>query len=102
MSTPVSSTTKPPSRKPVSFFVAKPKETDTKEDKAHALRLKALTDNIVEPRSYNPLGSPEQTIDDSFQDVKHKEPIRKTKTKTKVEDYSKDLSDHESESVKSD
>jgi hypothetical protein len=105
MSTSVPST-KPPSRKPVSFFIAKPKEADhavdTKEDKAHALRLKALMDNIFEPRSSNPLGSPEQTIDDSFQDVKHKEPIRKTKTKTKVEDYSKDLSDHESESEKND
>jgi hypothetical protein len=107
MSSPTSVPSKPPSRKPISFFVTKPKEADhaggTKEDKDHVLRLKALMDNIFEPRSSNsnPLGIPEPTTEDAvFQSVKYKESIRKTKPK--ITDYSKDLSDHESESGKSD
>lgn len=100
MSSPVPS--KPPSRRPISSFGTKPKEAETKEDKQLTLRLKSAIDNIFEPRATNsnPLGIPDKSqMDDSFQDVKHKEHTRKPKTI--VNDYSKDLSDHESESEKS-
>ena len=104
---------KPPVRRPISFFVAKPKEVETKEDKQLTLRSEAVMDRIFEDSSKrlstpishrstnsNPLGIPEKTpTDDSFQYVKHKEPIYKINPK--VIDYSKDLSDHESESGKS-
>ena len=94
---------KPPSRKPISFFVVKPKEAESKEDKQLTLRLKIAMDNIFEPKltNPNPIILPDTSqVSDPFQDVKRKEPIHKTKSK--VTDYSQDLSDHESESGKSD
>ena len=101
MSSLTSVPSKPPVRRPTSFLVAKSKDADTKEDKSLTLRLKNAMDNIFEPRSKeanpNPLGIPEPTTEEvSFQKVTYKEPARKTKTK--IVDYSKDLSDHESDS----
>ena len=83
---------KPPSRKPVTAFIAKPKESATKDDKDFIAKLEEKMDRIFEARSKN-LKAPETTDDTGFQDVNYK--IRTTKEKTKITDYSKDLSDHE-------
>jgi hypothetical protein len=95
-SAPSNTPSKPSSRKPVSTFIAKPTEPDIKAHKEFIAKLEAKMDSIFERQTFSE-GSSEKvqkTIDDShFQDVKTR--TRTTKTKPKITDYSKDLSDHE-------